>query len=220
MLMKDLPVKERPRERLLRYGEKHLSAAELMAILLRTGTRGESAHLIAQKMLVHFGGIAGIRSAGLRELSCLKGVGRNKSLLIKAAFELGRRAAAEPAVERLKCDSQKTVFQLYRDEMKAKDREILIALHLDTKKQLIAEETISVGTLNSSLVHPREVFRKAIKNGADSIILLHNHPSGDPVPSPEDIEVTRKLKEVGQLVGIPVLDHLVFGECAFQAVRG
>ena len=206
------PVSERPRERLARLGGASLSTTELLAILIRTGQRGSSALVLAQKLLVAFGGLAGISRATVLELSSISGIGLSKAVSLKAAMELSRRTSKENPTERIVLNSSQAVQNLYMEEMLYKDRETLIALHLDTKKQLIAEEVVSVGTLNSSLVHPREIFRHAIKNGADSLILLHNHPSGDPTPSTEDLEVTKRLQLVGELLQIPLIDHLIFGD--------
>lgn len=212
MKIQEWPIQERPRERLAQVGEKNLSTAELLAILIRTGKRGESAALIAQKLLVRFGGLKGIAAASLQELSQISGIGPAKAVSLKAALELGRRLIRDNGDEKIVLNSAQEIFELYREEMRHQDREVLIALHLDTRKQLIAEEVVSVGTLNSSLVHPREVFRRAIKNSAAALVLLHNHPSGDPTPSAEDIEVTERIQEVGKLVGIPLVDHLIFGD--------
>lgn len=219
MKIQEWPLEERPRERLEKLGAKHLSTAELTAILLRTGKKGESAVLLAQKLLVRFGGLRGIACAELTELAELSGVGKTKAIGLKAALEFGRRATQENGTEKIILNSPDAVFSLYREEMRHKDREVLVALHLDTKRQLLAEETVSVGTLNSSLVHPREVFRRAIKNGAASIILLHNHPSGDPTPSPEDREVTQRIDAVGKLVGISLIDHLIFGDGKYVSLK-
>ena len=188
MKIQEWPLQERPRERLIRQGEKSLSTAELLAILLRTGKRGESALALAQKLFFEFGGLRALSQATVKELSAFVGVGEAKAVGIKAALELARRRAREQGEEKIQIYSAEVIFTLYQEEMRCKDRETLLALHLDTKKQLIAEEIVSVGTLNSSLVHPREIFRRAIKNGAHSLILLHNHPSGNPTPSQEDIK--------------------------------
>ncbi len=214
------PVSERPRERLARLGGASLSTTELLAILIRTGQRGNSALTLAQKLLVAFGGLGGVSRATVRELCSIAGIGFSKAVSLKAAIELSRRISKENPTERIVLNSSEAVQNLYMEEMLYKDRETLIALHLDTKKQLISEEIVSVGTLNSSLVHPREIFRHAIKNGADSLILLHNHPSGDPTPSTEDLQVTQRLQLVGELLQIPLIDHLIFGDRKVQSVLG
>lgn len=211
MKIREWPLQERPRERMIREGEQALSSTELLAILLRTGKQGTSALMLAQMLLVRFGGIKGIRMATLRELVLLPGMGMAKAVCIQAGFELGCRLSQKKEEDKIELHTFEAVASLYKEEMRHKDRETLMALHLDTKKQLIAEEVVSIGTLNASLVHPREVFRKAIKNGAASIILLHNHPSGNPTPSQEDIKITQRLQVIGELLEIPLLDHLVFG---------
>jgi len=218
MKISELPLQERPRERLTKHGARHLSNVELLAILLRTGRPGQSVITIAQKLLVQFGGLQGLATSELKELSTLSGIGQAKAIALKAAFELGQRLTKEYPEEKFILNSPESVFALYADQMRHSDRETLIALHLDTKKRLLAEEVVSIGTLNSSQVHPREVFRKAIKNGAASIILIHNHPSGDPTPSPEDIQTTKHLRDVGQLIQIPILDHLIIGRSTYERI--
>lgn len=218
MKLFDLQAEERPRERLKKQGASSLSNAELLAILLRTGRKGESVLTLSQKLLIHFKGLDGLASSEIKEMSSLLGMGETKAITLKAAFELGERLTREHHEERFCLNSPEAVYSLYKDQMRHCDRETLLALHLDTKKRLITEEVVSVGILNSSQVHPREVFRKAIKNGAASLVLIHNHPSGDPTPSPEDIQVTEQLREVGHLIQIPILDHLIIGSASYKRI--
>ncbi len=211
---------DQPRERMAKKGIDSLSNAELLAIVLRTGRVGEPVITLAHRLLVQMGGLKGIASSEWQELSQLQGIGGAKAMSIKAAVELATRFSKEEESESLLLDSPLKIIFQYSYQMEQYDRETLIALHLDTKKRLISEEVVAIGTLNASLVHPREVFRKAVKQGAAAIVLLHNHPSGDPTPSPEDIQVTKRLKEVGKLMGIPLLDHFVIGNKTYRQIEG
>jgi len=219
--IKDLPADERPRERLFRFGPSALSNAELLALLLRTGAKGESALALAQRLLSQAGGRGGLRflvEASLEELSQVRGIGLAKASLLKAALELGRRMAVSAETKAV-VKSPRDVGNLVLERMRYLDREHFEVLLLDAKNQVLGLELISVGILNSSLVHPREVFKVAIKRSAAGMVLVHNHPSGDPTPSPEDLEVTRRLLEAGRLLGIDVLDHIIIGENRFLSFR-
>jgi DNA repair protein RadC len=217
--MKDMPSELRPRERLLKEGARSLTDAELLAILLRTGTSRNTALDLAAVILANFNGLRGLVQASVEELSAVKGVGPAKAAQIKAALELGKRLAADSGEERAVIKTPADAAGLVMEEMRHLDREHFRALLLNAKNQVIGQEVISIGTLNSSAVHPRELFKSAIKRSAAALILVHNHPSGDPSPSREDVEVTRRLVEVGRLIGIEVLDHLVIGDNKFSSLK-
>ncbi|MGQ9823686.1 MAG: RadC family protein [Desulfotomaculales bacterium] len=217
--MKDMPSELRPRERLLKEGARSLTDAELLAILLRTGTSRNTALDLAAVILANFNGLRGLVQASVEELSAVKGVGPAKAAQIKAALELGKRLAADAGEERAVIKTPADAAGLVMEEMRHLDREHFRALLLNAKNQVIGQEVISIGTLNSSAVHPRELFKSAIKRSAAAVILVHNHPSGDPSPSREDVDVTRRLVEVGRLIGIEVLDHLVIGDNKFSSLK-
>lgn len=219
LTMKDMPPDLRPRERLLREGARSLTDAELLAILLRTGTASNTALDLAAVVLTHFNGLRGLVQASVEELGAVKGVGPAKAAQIKAALELGKRVAANSGEERAVIKTPEDAAGLVMEEMRHLDREHFRALLLNAKNQVIGQEIISIGTLNSSAVHPRELFKSAIKRSAAALILVHNHPSGDPSPSREDVEVTRRLVEVGRIIGIEVLDHLVIGDNKFSSLK-
>ncbi|NLZ44617.1 MAG: DNA repair protein RadC [Clostridia bacterium] len=217
--IKDLPTEERPRERLEKYGAQSLSNAELLAILLRTGTHGLSALDLATTILAQFQTLDEIAAAGIGELSQIKGLGQSKAVQILAAFELGRRLQVSEVLQKGRVSSPGKVAELVMPRLRFLKQEHFLAIHLNTKNRVLAIETISIGTLDSSLVHPREVFRAAIKNSSASLILVHNHPSGEPYPSNEDLNITRRLKESGELLGIPVLDHIIIGGNKYISLR-
>jgi DNA repair protein RadC len=217
--IKDLPAEERPRERLEKYGAQSLSNAELLAILLRTGTHGLSALDLATTILAQFQTLDELAAAGIGELSQIKGLGQSKAVQILAAFELGRRLQVSEVLQSGRVSSPGKVAELVMPRLRFLKQEHFLAIHLNTKNRVLAIETISIGTLDSSLVHPREVFRAAIKNSCASLILVHNHPSGEPYPSNEDLNITRRLKESGELLGIPVLDHIIIGGNKYISLR-
>ncbi|WP_243137207.1 RadC family protein [Desulfofundulus thermobenzoicus] len=214
-----MPLETRPRERLLREGAGALTDMELLAILLRTGTATASAMELAAAILGRFGSLRALVSASAEELSDLKGVGPAKAALLQAALEIGRRIAGSGEEVRPVIRSPEDAAGLVMEEMRHLDREHFRALLLNTKNQVIAREVISIGTLNSSTVHPRELFKNAIKRNAAAVILIHNHPSGDPAPSSEDLAVTGRLVEAGRIIGIEVLDHLIIGDNRFVSFK-
>ncbi|GGH81126.1 RadC family protein [Saccharibacillus endophyticus] len=219
IMLRDLPREERPRERMLQYGAQALSHAELLAILLRTGTRSESAIMIAQRILAQSGGLRGLADSGVEELVEIKGVGPAKAVQLRAAIELGRRMVASRLSESVVIRSPRDAAELLTEQLRYLQKEHFVCLFLNTKNVVIAQETLSIGSLNASIVHPREVFRAAIKYSSASIVCAHNHPSGDPAPSPEDIAITKRLVESGQIVGIDVLDHIVVGDGRFVSLK-
>lgn len=207
----DLPAGDRPRERLLTHGAENLSKAELIAILLRTGTRGSSALDLGQNLLKRFSSLENLARASVDDLRAVKGIGRDKAIALKAAFTLARRMAAEIREEAPLLDTPERVAELLREDNRMHAVENFQVIHLNSRRRLIRVDHISQGTLDTLLVHPREVFRAAIAAGAAAIVLAHNHPSGDPVPSEADIKVTRDLIRAGQLLKIEVLDHVILG---------
>ena len=209
--IKDMAAQDRPRERLVREGADALSNAELIAILLRTGLKGYSAIHIAQQLLAKFGTLDGLARAPLEELRQVKGVGRDKAVTLKAAFTLARKMAAEMRAEAPLLDTPERIADLLREESRQQEVEQFRVVLLNTRRRLIGLETISQGTLDTLLVHPREVFKRAIAANASAVVLVHNHPSGDPTPSEADIKVTRDLIRAGQLLKIEVLDHVIIG---------
>ena len=219
-MMKELPSEERPREKLIQYGSGALSNTELLSILIRTGTREMSAIMLANRVLsLEEEGISYLTTCLPEELSTIPGIGMAKSCQIIAAIELGKRIATKPKEKRINIKSPNEVASLFIEEMRYLKKEYFKVLLLNTKNEIIMIETISVGSLNSSVVHPREVFCTAIKKSACSMIAVHNHPSGNPTPSQTDIDITKRLVEAGELLGIKVLDHLIIGDGNFVSLK-
>jgi DNA repair protein RadC len=208
----DWPEAERPRERLLKHGPDALSDAHLLAILLRVGRQDASAVEVAMDILHELHGIAGLVHCGLDELCMIPGVGPAKAAQLKAAIELGRRAIAAPLSTGVRIASSADLFKHFHPRVRNLRHEVFTIVLLDAKNTILREATVSEGTLTHSLVHPREVFQLAIRESAAALILLHNHPSGDPTPSQEDRLLTSRLISAGHLLGIRVLDHLVLGD--------
>jgi DNA repair protein RadC len=210
--LKEIPVEERPREKLIYNGEESLSDAELLAIVMGSGTRKESALQLAQRMLKEIGDLRKLSALTVGELcSQFHGVGPARAAQLKAALELARRYSKELSQPRPRLSNSELVFLHFHESFLGKTKEELWVAALDMKNRLIIKAEVSKGTLSGSLVHPREVFHVAIRNAAAGIILLHNHPSGDPAPSPEDRKVTLQIAEAGKLLGIPLLDHIIIG---------
>jgi len=210
---------DRPRERLDQKGAGALADAELLALVLRTGDRRRDAWTIARAALDRFGGLAGIAAASGRALEAIPGLGPAKSASLRAAIELARRLTDEPLERGQPIRSPADVQRHFRGCLRGLQRESFHVLLLDGRHRLIAAEEVSVGTLTASLVHPREVFRDAIRNAAAALVLVHNHPSGDPSPSAEDRSVTERLRSAGCLVGIRVLDHVIVAESGYYSFR-
>lgn len=209
--IKDLPPGDRPRERLLAKGADALGTDELLAILLRTGTAGVSALDAARQLLKQFGSIDALARAKPEELAALRGVGRDKAVTLKAAFTLAQRMAREIHGESPQLETPEQVANYLREDCRFHEVEQFRVILLNTRRRLIRVEPISQGTLDAILVHPREVFKAAIAANAAAIVLVHNHPSGDPTPSDADIKVTHDLIRAGQLLRIDVLDHVILG---------
>jgi DNA repair protein RadC len=211
MRLKDQPASERPRERLVERGPEALSHAELIAILIRTGLKGANAVEIGRQLLQKFGTLEALARASLEDMCGVKGIGRDKAVTLVAAFTLARKMAEDLRRESPVLDTPEAVVRLMREENRLKEVETFQALLLNTRRRLIRFHEISEGTLDTLLVHPREVFRPAIAANAAAVVLVHNHPSGDPTPSEADIKVTRDLIRAGQLLKIEVLDHVIIG---------
>ena len=209
--LKDQPASERPRERLAALGAGALSQAELIAILLRTGLKGQNAVEVGKQVLSRFGSLQALAQASVDDLRKVKGIGRDKAVTLVAAFALAQKMAGELRTEAPLLDTPEAVVNLLREENRLLQVETLQVILLNTRRRLIRLEVISQGTLDTLLVHPREVFKVAIGANASAIVLAHNHPSGDPTPSDADIKVTRDLIRAGQLLKIEVLDHVILG---------
>jgi DNA repair protein RadC len=219
LLIKELPDSERPRERLLAKGADALKHSELIAILLRTGTKGFSAIQVAEQVLQKFDTLDRLARASIDDLRQVKGIGRDKAIALKSAFTLARRMAQEIRQESPTLDAPERVADLLRETNRTYDVENFQVVLLNTRRKLIRVENISQGTLDTILVHPREVFKPAIAANAAAIILVHNHPSGDPTPSEADIKVTRDLIRAGHLLKIDVLDHIILGRASQDRPR-
>lgn len=215
----DFPVGERPRERLQYYGAKALSNAELLAILLRVGAPGENVVTLSTRLLKDFGGLAGLDKASFADLQQIRGIDTAKIAQLKAAMELGRRLLISSPEARPQITCPNDAANLLMLEMGCLEQEHLRTILLDTKNRVLDSPTIYIGNVNSSIIRVSEVFREAIRANATALIVAHNHPSGDPTPSPEDVQVTRTLTEAGTLLGIEVLDHLIIGHQRFVSLK-
>lgn len=208
----EMPSDERPRERLKNHGASALSIAELLAILLRTGTKEHSAIGLAELLLRDFKSLRGITAATLDQLCSIKGIGNVKAIEIAAMGELGKRISLETFREKPTIRGPRDVSNLLSPQLRDKTKEHFMAILLDTRNQVLKIVEVSIGTLDTSIAHPRDIFREAIISNASSIILAHNHPSGDPAPSKADLLVTQRLVEAGRLIGIDIADHVVLGD--------
>ncbi len=217
LTIKDLPLEERPREKLKNLGAEALSNAELLAVLLRSGTTGETAVQLAARILSRAGGLRDLPDLPLEDLESFRGVGPAKAVILKAALELGRRLATTPRRDAVAVTSPRLAAELFMEQLRYKKKEHFEILLLNTKNRVISREIISMGSLNASIVHPREIFNAPLRKSAAALILVHNHPSGDPSPSQEDLEITRRLAEAGNILGIAVRDHIIIGDgCYFS----
>lgn len=219
MLIRDFPKEERPRERFLQDGPQSLSTQELLALLLRTGTKDESVIQLANRLIKAFEGLRLLKDASVEEMTAIKGIGEAKAIQILASVELGRRISSLNYNDRYVIRSPEDCANYCMDEMRFLSQEHFVCLYLNTKNQVLHKQTIFIGSLNASIVHPREVFKEAFRRSAASIICLHNHPSGDPTPSREDIDVTKRLAECGKIIGIELLDHVIIGEQKYVSLK-
>ena len=217
--MIDLPQGDRPRERLLARGPAALATAELLAIVLGTGVKDENVVRVSQRLLSTFGGLSGLAQASVGELMAARGLGPAKAAQLKAALELGRRLLVEGPEQRPQVRSPADAANLLMSEMSLLEQEHLRVMMLDTKNRVLGWPTVYVGSLNTSLIRVGELFREAIRYNCASIIVAHNHPSGDPTPSPEDVAVTRQIAEAGKLLDVDVLDHLIIGRQRFVSLK-
>lgn len=220
--VRDLPPQERPRERMKRYGADKLSSQELLALVIGRGVPGRSVVTIAQELLTKFGSVRAIGEASLEELSAIRGIGSAKATQLKAVFELAKRQDLEQDLGTYTVSNPASVVHLIRASIQDKYKEHFKLILLNTRNQTVSISqiaTVSVGTLSSSLVHPREVFKEAIARSASSIIVAHNHPSGDPEPSEEDLRITKRLVEAGRVIGIEILDHIIVAANSYMSFR-
>lgn len=215
----DLAASERPRERLEKHGPGNLSVAELLAILLRVGVEGENAVQMAHRLLNEFGGLTGLHRATFEEVVMQHGLGPAKAAQIKAALELGNRLRRESPDERPSINSPADAAELVQFEMSALEQEELRVILLDTRNRLLKIEAVYRGSVNTSQVRVGEIFKAAIRNNAPSLIVVHNHPSGDPTPSPDDVAITRAILSAGKLLDVDVLDHLVIGQGRYVSLK-
>ncbi|WP_373844567.1 DNA repair protein RadC [Clostridium sp.] len=215
----DLPKNERPRERLFRYGSEALSNSELLAVILGTGIKGENIVSLSNRIIKDNGGLKGIFNSDLEDFLSISGVGKAKAAKIIAMAELSKRFRSYKDGDDYRISSPKDAAVLVMEEMKGMRQEHLKVILLNTKNMVVGIKNIFIGTLNSSIVHPREIFFYAIKKNSASIILCHNHPSGDPSPSGEDVNVTLRLKKCGELLGIQLVDHLIIGNGIFVSLK-
>jgi len=211
IMIKDIPISERPRQRAIKYGISNLTNEELLAIILKTGTKKISVKDLSSRILSNLNSIHDLKNLTINSLKCINGIGEVKALEILYALELGKRVYYNVDKESVKLNSSKKIFEHFKDLFINEKQENFYAIYLDSKSKLISYKLLFKGTINSSCVHPREVFKNAFLESAYSIVVMHNHPSGDPTPSVEDKEVTSSLFEIGKFVAIPVIDHIVFG---------
>lgn len=219
LMIRDVNMEDRPRERLLRQGAESLSNQELLAILLRTGTKEESVLVLANRVLNVFERLHHLKHATIEEMIAIKGIGEVKAIQLLAAIELGRRLAQKNNDEKFTIRSPEDAATYLMPDMSSLNQEHFVVLFLNIKNQVIHKQTIFIGSLNASIVHPREIFREAVKRSAASILCAHNHPSGVPTPSTEDIEVTKRIVEAGYIIGIEVVDHLIIGDHQFVSLK-
>nr|WP_238988260.1 DNA repair protein RadC [Filibacter tadaridae] len=219
MMIRDVHIADRPRERMINQGAASLSNQELIAILLRTGTKDESVLVLANRILSSFDKIQDLKDATIEEMMSVKGVGKAKAVQLLAAAEIGKRLYRKHSEGRYTIRSPEDAASFLMTDMSSLTQEHFVVLFLNVKNEVLHKQTIFIGSLNSSIVHPRDIFREAVKRSAASIIVAHNHPSGNPSPSPEDIEVTKRLIEAGSIMGIELIDHVIIGDHRFISLK-
>lgn len=211
--IKSLPENDRPIERMTIYGKEALSNEELIAIIIKTGTKGISSKELASSLLSNIGNINNLNNINFEYLSKFKGIGKTKACNLLASIELGKRINSElDTLKNIKLNNSEVVYKFYKNKLGDKKQEYFYCVYLDTSKRVINDKLLFIGTINYSLVHPREVFKEAYLNGATAIICIHNHPSGNAIPSKQDIDITKKLMDVGNLLGIKVVDHIIISK--------
>lgn len=217
--VRDLPIEDRPRERLQKVGVDNLSTQELLALIIEKGGRGQTVLTLAQNLLAHFGNLQNIKNASIEELKKVKGIGFATACKLQASFKLGEKAELHIAKFGEKIKKPETVFNLLKNEIGNKKKESFYILSLTTRNNLISVDKVSTGTLSASLAHPREVFLPAIQNSASTVIIVHNHPSGDTQPSEDDLEITKRLIEAGKILGIDLVDHIIVAKHSFFSFK-
>jgi DNA repair protein RadC len=216
-MIKTLPPNARPRERLIRYGNEALSTIELLAILLGSGTKNRSVLQLAADLLSHFGSVKALSDATFEELKEIKGIGAARAVQLLAAFSLHSRIEEEK--EKICLDEPEKIYALIKSDLAHQKQEMLMVILCDVRRHLLHRETLSKGTLTELLIHPREIFHTAIRHRAHSIVIAHNHPSGDPTPSSRDLQMTQTLFQASKLVGIELFDHIIVGKNSFVSLR-
>lgn len=211
-LIKDIPKSERPRERLKKYGRENISNEELLSIILNTGTKNKSVKDISNLILSKINDITDLKDITLNSLKQIDGIGEIKAIKILASIELGKRVYMDKNLVNIKMDTPEKIYNYMKNEVEGKNQEYFYAIYLDSKKNLIDKKLLFIGTLNKSIVHPREIFKYAYLLSASSIICVHNHPSGDTIPSKEDLNLTKALVEIGKIQGINIIDHIIIGK--------
>ncbi len=214
-----MPEAERPRERLLQHGPEAISSVELIAIILGSGTKGFSVLQIAQELLVRFGSLQKFADASIEELQQIKGLGLAKAIQLKAALNLGLRASRQCVDQKFRIINPVHAYHYIKEEIEFEKRELILVILQDNKGCVLSHHIVAIGTLSQALVHPRDIFHPAIRHKAASLVLVHNHPSGDPKPSLEDLDVTKVLIEASRLIDIPINDHLVIGHGCYVSLR-
>ncbi len=217
MMLKELPKEEQPRERLMRYGIKKLTNEELLAILIRSGTKNYSVKDLAMIILKTLNNLTDLNKISIHKLSKIKGIGNVKAMSIIAALELGKRVYLSKETKDIKINNSELVYQTFKNKFKFETQEKLLAVYLDPKNKVIDYKIIFIGTVNSSTVHPREIFKEALNLSASKIIIIHNHPSGDPSPSIADILFTKQIIKTGEIMAIPLIDHLIIGHNKYSS---
>jgi DNA repair protein RadC len=217
--IKQLPSHERPRERLIQNGDEHLTDAELLGIIIRDGTQNYSAVDLAQRLLTEYGDFRRLGAASIGELRKIKGIGPARAAQIKASLAIAKRFSTISVKPLQQFKSSNDIFGHFHERLRGRKQEVFLVVLLDNKNRIMKEFTVSTGSLTSSIVHPREVFNPAIKESAASVVFVHNHPSGDPEPSREDVQMTHRLLEAGGIVGIKVLDHVIIGNESFVSFK-
>ena len=211
-LIKNIPKSERPRERLKKYGKENISNEELLSIILNTGTKNKSVKDISNLILSKINDITDLKDITLNSLKQIDGIGEVKAIKILASIELGKRVYLDNNLVNIKMDTPEKIYNYMKGEVEGKNQEYFYAIYLDSKKNLIDKKLLFIGTLNKSIVHPREIFKYAYLLSASSIICVHNHPSGDTIPSKEDLYLTKALVEIGKIQGINIIDHIIIGK--------
>ncbi len=219
LLIKELPIKERPRERMMHHGREALSVQELIAIILRTGSKDQSVVELAQTLYKGCKSVRALNALTIHDLTKMRGIGPAKAVQLLAALELGKRMVEEPFEKQVRLSRPEEVYAYMKTSVEMENQEKFYALYLDTKARLIKKQLLFVGSLNSSLVHPRELFKHAVLYSAASIIIVHNHPSGDPTPSKSDGDITDVMMDNGRLMDIEVVDHIIIGKGRYHSFR-